>query len=58
MCYALAVIPGWSEGPDPPFLLNGATELLKWLTSANTTGGKARFILAVLSMIGVLSPAL
>jgi ThiF family len=37
-----------------PFLINGATEFVKWLTSASTTGGK-RFILALLSIVGVVS---
>lgn len=37
-----------------PVLINGATEFLKWLTSASSTGGK-RFILALLSIVGVIS---
>lgn len=37
-----------------PFLINGATELTKYLTNASTTEGK-RFILALVSIVGVIS---
>ena len=37
-----------------PFVLNGAMEFTKWLTSVTTTGGK-RFLLALLALVGVIS---
>lgn len=37
-----------------PFLLNGATEFLKWLTRFNTTGGK-RFLLACVAILGSIA---
>jgi hypothetical protein len=37
-----------------PFILNGAMELTKWLTSVSSTGGK-RFFLAVLAIIGAIA---
>ena len=37
-----------------PFILNAAMEFTKWLTDVSTTGGK-RFLLALLSLVGVIS---
>lgn len=37
-----------------PFLINGAMEFTKWLTSVSTTAGK-RFLLAVIAIIGAIA---
>lgn len=37
-----------------PFLINGAVEFTKWLTSVSSTGGK-RFILALVAILGAIS---
>jgi hypothetical protein len=37
-----------------PFLINGAMEFTKWLTSVSTTGGK-RFLLALLAILGAIA---
>ncbi len=37
-----------------PFVLNAAMEFTKYITSVSTTGGK-RFLLALLSFVGVIS---
>jgi hypothetical protein len=37
-----------------PFLINGAMEFTKWLTSVSTTGGK-RFLLALLAIVGAIA---
>lgn len=37
-----------------PFLINGAMELTKWLTSVSSTGGK-RFFLAILAIVGAIA---
>jgi hypothetical protein len=37
-----------------PFVLNGAMEFTKWLTSISSTAGK-RFLLALLSLVGVIA---
>jgi hypothetical protein len=37
-----------------PFLINGAMEFTKWLTSVSTTGGK-RFLLAIIAIVGAIA---
>ncbi len=37
-----------------PFIINGAMEFTKWLTSVSTTTGK-RFLLAILAILGAIA---
>jgi hypothetical protein len=37
-----------------PFIINGAMEFTKWLTSVSTTGGK-RFLLALIAILGAIA---
>jgi hypothetical protein len=37
-----------------PFIINGAMQFTKWLTSVSTTGGK-RFLLAILAILGAIA---
>ncbi len=37
-----------------PFIINGAMEFTKWLTSVSTTAGK-RFLLAILAILGAIA---
>lgn len=37
-----------------PFIINGAMEFTKWLTSVSSTAGK-RFLLAILAILGAIA---
>jgi hypothetical protein len=37
-----------------PFIINGAMEFTKWLTSVSSTGGK-RFLLAIIAILGAIA---
>jgi hypothetical protein len=37
-----------------PFIINGAMEFTKWLTSVSSTAGK-RFLLAILAIVGAIA---